>query len=356
MPDSVDDIDISPVGELAALKQERDRLDGYRSRADLMKDKVDAIVYRRVLEDYAVKYAELDHRSAPLTAKARTQYQALLVLERQVRTGFEEARLAKEELEFRYAVGELTDAELAERVEGPQQVLAGRQAELDAIAAIKAQFLSVVPSEHVLAAPVPSNSPDHVETMAPVAASRATPAPAAPAAPAASDANTRPFTGPAIAVRASTAARVSPPPPAAPRAPLDEDEPADRTFLVPDASLEPIDDSTDGARFRLGVITSIGRSAENHIRLDKAGVSRKHAVIRLTERGFALEDLGSQNGTFVNGTRVPQHDLVTGDVIWIGDVKVVFKSTWVPAGASAPVAPEGSSGSAVQQTRRGRRP
>lgn len=103
-----------------------------------------------------------------------------------------------------------------------------------------------------------------------------------------------------------------------------------QTFLVPDASLEPVDDSTDGARFRLGVVTSIGRSAENHIRLVKAGVSRKHAVIRLTERGFLLEDLGSQNGTFVNGSRVPTHNLVDGDEIWIGDVKVRFASAWAP--------------------------
>lgn len=343
MADSINDIDISLVGELAALKLERDRLEGYRSRADLMKDGVDAIVYRRVLEDYAAKHTDLDRKSAPLTARARTQYQALLVLEGQVRTGFEATRLAKEELEFRHAVGELSDADLAERVQGPLQALAERQAELDGIAATKAQFLSVVSSEQVLAAP--KGSTPAGAAARPGASESAAPALSTPAGLATNGDDTRRLAVPAGAGAEADASEVA----------AGEDEPADRTFLVPEASLEPIDDSTDGARFRLGVVTSIGRSAENHIRLIKAGVSRKHAVIRLTERGFALEDLGSQNGTFINGTRVPLHDLADGDVIWIGDVKVVFKSAWVPKGTVAPAVSEGTSGSAVHSSRRSRR-
>ena len=345
MADSLDDIDTSPVGELASVKQERDRLEGYRSRADLMKDQVDVVVYRRVLEDYGAKHAELDRISAPLTALARTQYQALLVLERRVRTGFEEARLAKEELEFRHAVGELTEAQLADKVQEPQQTLAERQADLDAIARIKAQFLDVVPSEDVLALASVESTTMVPATAPPITTSAATPP--------LSGADTRQLLVPPGAGRSEP----TPPQPAedaeeSSQSP-EPDGRGDQTFLVPEASLEPIDDSTDGAHFRLGVVTSIGRSADNHIRLVKAGVSRRHAVIRLTERGFALEDLGSQNGTFINGARAPHHDLADGDVIWIGDVKVVFKSKWAPPGADA--AAGGRSGSAIHQARRSRR-
>lgn len=338
MADTIDDIDVSCVGELAAIKADRDRLEGYRDRAELLKDKVDAIVYRRVLEDYQTKQEQLEKRAAPLTATARTQYQALLALERRIQTGFHEARLAKEELEFRHQVGELSDGELHERVREPESVLASRQAELDAVAATKSTFLGVVPSEQVLVEPVrpATPSPRASATRIPAAPPAAPPAPVS-ASPA-----------PATSVRPPT-----PPPPISTDtqalntnpglmsdAPVDtsvqrlSNETGPQTFLVPDASLEPIDDSTDGARYRLGVVTSIGRSAENHIRLVKAGVSRKHAVIRLTESGFLLEDLGSQNGTFVNGSRVPTHQLTDGDEIWIGDVKVRFASAWTPRGAA----------------------
>lgn len=357
MADTIDDIDVSCVGELAAIKEERDRLEGYRARAELLKDKVDAIVYRRVLEDYQTKQDQLEKRAAPLTATARTQYQALLALERRIQTGFHEARLAKEELEFRYEVGELTDAELSERVRDPETTLAERQAELDAVASTKKTFLSVVPSEQVLVEPVrpatpPPSSARASATRLPAAAPLSSAAPPAPPAPpvVAAPAVAAPQTPPSTVIRPPAS---TPPPlpgdtqPLATNPALSADAPPSdtaaarlrnetgpQTFLVPDASLEPVDDSTDGARFRLGVVTSIGRSAENHIRLVKAGVSRKHAVIRLTERGFVLEDLGSQNGTFVNGARVPTHDLTNGDEIWIGDVKVRFSSAWTPQGAA----------------------
>lgn len=352
MADTIDDIDVSCVGELASIKEERDRLEGYRARADLLKDKVDAIVYRRVLEDYQTKQDQLEKRAAPLTATARTQYQALLSLERRIQTAFQEARLAKEELEFRYEVGELSDADLSERVRDPEVLLAERQAELDAVAATKKTFLSVVPSEQVLVEPVRPATPPPSSVRASGTRMPSAPAPSSPAAPVAQALPPATPEEPAAAVAsgASTPASSPLPPPAtgdtqplATNRALGLDAPPNdtavarlrnetgpQTFLVPDASLEPVDDSTDGARFRLGVVTSIGRSAENHIRLVKAGVSRKHAVIRLTERGFVLEDLGSQNGTFVNGARVPAHDLANGDEIWIGDVKVRFTSAWTP--------------------------
>ncbi|MFN7976720.1 MAG: FHA domain-containing protein [Vicinamibacterales bacterium] len=327
MADSIDQIDVTCVAELGVIKQDRDRLEGFRARADLLKDRVDGVVYRRVLDDYDRKRAELDARAAPLTATARAQYQALLALERQVQSAYNDARLAKEELEFRHAVGELDEGELQTRIAEPDGVIERLQIDLDAVIGLKAKFVAVVPSEDVLLPPAPP------PRVAPAAAA---PAPAPPSDHSAVTIIQRP-------------APAAPPAPAA--TPMPEATGA-QTFHVPDATLEPVDDSTDGEHFRLGIETSIGRSAENHIRLVKTGVSRRHAVIRLGESGFVLEDLASQNGTFVNGTRVATHALVDGDVIWIGDAKVMFKSAWTPPGA----AKEPAGGSAVNSSRRLRRP
>lgn len=328
MADSIDQIDVSCVAELGAIKQDRDRLEGFRSRADLLKDRVDAIVYRRVLDDYDRKRADLDARAAPLTAAAREQYQALLALERQVQAAVTDARLTKEELEFRHAVGELNEEDLRSRAAGPEGVIARLQTDLDAVIELKTRFVAVVPSEDVLLPQAPPPPP----------------AVAAPPAP--------PVAAPPSAHSAVTIIhRPAPAVPAAAAAPMPEATGA-RTFHVPEATLEPVDDSTDGEHFRLGIETSIGRSAENHIRLVKTGVSRRHAVIRLGEAGFVLEDLASQNGTFVNGARVTTHALADGDVIWIGDAKVMFKSAWTPPGT----AKEPTGGSAVHSSRRLRRP
>jgi len=66
--------------------------------------------------------------------------------------------------------------------------------------------------------------------------------------------------------------------------------------------------------------TLIGRGKEAHIAVDDAGASRLHARIFLAEDGrYLLEDIGSRNGTFANGTRVDGiRELASGDRIHIG--------------------------------------
>ena len=58
----------------------------------------------------------------------------------------------------------------------------------------------------------------------------------------------------------------------------------------------------DGATIALSDGTTLmGRSHDNDIVVDEAKVSRNHAGIRKNPNGYWLEDLGSRNGTFVNG-------------------------------------------------------
>jgi pSer/pThr/pTyr-binding forkhead associated (FHA) protein len=62
----------------------------------------------------------------------------------------------------------------------------------------------------------------------------------------------------------------------------------------------------------------VGRSAELDMVLVEDMVSRKHAKITTSERGVTIEDLGSTNGTFVNGEKVRSCPLKDGDRILIG--------------------------------------
>lgn len=68
---------------------------------------------------------------------------------------------------------------------------------------------------------------------------------------------------------------------------------------------------------------TIGREG-NDIVLDNPQVSRRHAVIERANGHHVLRDVGSTNGTFVNGKRVTQHPLIPGDVIQIGAFKLVY--------------------------------
>jgi ABC-type multidrug transport system ATPase subunit len=62
----------------------------------------------------------------------------------------------------------------------------------------------------------------------------------------------------------------------------------------------------------------IGRDPNCEIFIDSLSVSRKHAKLSEHKGSWKIEDLGSQNGTFVNGERIKERDLVVGDQIKIG--------------------------------------
>lgn len=83
----------------------------------------------------------------------------------------------------------------------------------------------------------------------------------------------------------------------------------------------------DGTRFVLSdQVTTIGRSADSTIRLADASVSRRHAEIRPSGDGWTVVDLGSTNGTRVNGAPVKERRLQDGDTVATGDATLRFEA------------------------------
>lgn len=70
----------------------------------------------------------------------------------------------------------------------------------------------------------------------------------------------------------------------------------------------------------------IGRKSENDIVLEEKNVSRKHARISLREDQYILEDLGSMGGTLLNGEKISEGEMHTGDIIKIGSYTLRFDS------------------------------
>jgi two-component system NtrC family sensor kinase len=91
------------------------------------------------------------------------------------------------------------------------------------------------------------------------------------------------------------------------------------------ASLFVIQGRDQGTRFQLeDTIHSIGRTHSHSIRLHDTEVSRNHAEIVRRGDTYQVRDLGSSNGTFVNGRAINERDLVTGDQIQIGRTTLLY--------------------------------
>lgn len=68
----------------------------------------------------------------------------------------------------------------------------------------------------------------------------------------------------------------------------------------------------------------LGRSRDADVRISDVNISRKHAELRHEETAYWIVDLGSLNGTLVNGKRVDRRKLRDGDRITLGSTEIVF--------------------------------
>jgi hypothetical protein len=85
----------------------------------------------------------------------------------------------------------------------------------------------------------------------------------------------------------------------------------------------PSGDPPVGASFSLDAITSLGRDVNNSIVIEDPFASQEHAILTFRGRDWYVEDLGSTNGTYVNGNRVDGVAPVGfGDELQVGQVRL----------------------------------
>jgi hypothetical protein len=90
----------------------------------------------------------------------------------------------------------------------------------------------------------------------------------------------------------------------------------------------PGGDPEQGRSFDLDAITTLGRDVNNAIVVDDPFASAEHAVLTYRGRSWYVEDLGSTNGTFVNGRAVASvAPLGFGDEVSIGQVRMRLERT-----------------------------
>jgi pSer/pThr/pTyr-binding forkhead associated (FHA) protein len=93
--------------------------------------------------------------------------------------------------------------------------------------------------------------------------------------------------------------------------------------------LETTDLTSERVTFRIpaGSVKTIGRATGAEFILDRALVSRLHCQLTAADDSVQVKDLGSTNGTFVNGQRVQTSDLHEGDTLGLGRVELLVSRT-----------------------------
>ena len=256
--------DTTVLEQFVELTRQRKMLDEFQARAAQGKDKVDEAVYRRVVEDYTARVTALSAALEPLKAKVRAEFERLRASYERLDELRQRAGLEKQELEFRQQIGELDTVQAAERLSVPTQTILDCSARMARLDEYRARFGEAVGSEEALLG----------------------------------TATRRIATVPGSAADVKTAGA--------------------RALLHVEG------DGADAADYALGTTTRIGRAEDNDVCIQSRGLSRQHAVITATARGFTLRDLESQNGTTVNGAPVTEHALADGDVITLGDARLHF--------------------------------
>uniref|UniRef100_A0A7C2NPQ5 FHA domain-containing protein n=1 Tax=Thermoanaerobaculum aquaticum TaxID=1312852 RepID=A0A7C2NPQ5_9BACT len=249
-----------------------------------MKDRGSPEVYTRVRKDYEARFAALESQARPLLDKARREYARLKAVVTELERKLNAARLAKEEVEFRNALGEYTQSQFAELLAQAEGEVAEVEGHLAEAGALRQRFLEAVLSESELeggAAPPPPPSHAKAEEAA----------------------------APPPSVEATEAMALATPPP--------EEAGATIALAMPRLLVQTPEGVSQEFQLKAQV-TTIGRSPRNDICIAEASVSRQHAEIFLSARGYSIRDLGSNNGVFVNGQKVVEHLLASGDVIELG--------------------------------------
>ena len=90
---------------------------------------------------------------------------------------------------------------------------------------------------------------------------------------------------------------------------------------------------SSGSRYLLDTeVVTAGRQPDSDIFLDDVTVSRRHAEFRRIEDGFAVRDVGSLNGTYVNRDRIEDVLLSDGDEVQIGKFRLMYFASRRAAG------------------------
>ncbi len=270
------------LNEIKSLLQEKDRVLQVLERAHQEKDTVRESVLKRVLLEYQEKWNSLYERAQPLIKELSEKIEEMDNHQKSLeaaKLGMEER---VEEVEFRYKIGDMEEDAYLEKKQSTIEELESIKAELDELDKELTDYKRAL---ETLKQPLPE---DLQVFLSEVIGSEA-------AAPKSAAAESKPSVEP------------------------------EAVFTPRNAYLEMV---ADGSRYPLvPPVITIGRAKDNHIVLDDSRVSRYHGRIEIEgdfER-IIYRDLGSSNGSFLNGRKIVESELKEADKLFLGSTELVVR-------------------------------
>lgn len=334
MLEELPDLDVSHLDSLARLEADASAIKELLDKAARRRQE-ELDMYARVMGDYQARLSTLLEQATALRQQLRKDLPKVEAIYDRCRVALDKATVQLKECEFRYGIGEFTAADFQRCQQAARQAIAEREAEFESIRNLWLRYtelLSSAPASHRSAAhlQVPSVSPPTADTAEDLASAPAVAETGQAEAPAAE--KPAPAAGPVAGEpsgRAEEPTRFWRPSATDFKAPSEgkavgQDE-AFGTIALSSAMLIEDRGGLPGAHFRLGLLTMIGRTADNQIVVPSKAVSRQHASIAVSNGAYVVRDLDTPNGTFVNDERISEHRLKDGDKITIGEKAFVFK-------------------------------
>lgn len=320
-------VDLSAVEALVAIKSEQDQLADRLKAMESKRSQVSSEVYQRVQSDYRTRQSELSSQAAPLIQRAGEAYRALRAELVDLESAFKTAKLDREEIDFRHALGEFDDKELAARVKAVDARVAEHgQARTKALA-LKERFLAVVSNESELDASdedtarmdaIPGVSAKPADSSATVISGPVTPAPA----------KADPDATLVAALPALKPLPIVPPPPAPAAAANAGKRPRnpDATVVFRQGRLEPRNPEAGSVVQTLGLKPiSIGSDPACDLQLSASGIAKRQLEITMTRAGFCIRDVAANGAVKINGEVVQERVLAESDTLSVGPAQFNFR-------------------------------
>ncbi len=294
--DPLAEIELGALKELKILRDQQAVVEGRLEELEKHRGSTSPLVFERVMHDYRSQIGALDERAEPLRCSVRAEFAKLERLVDRLHEDEQAVRSSREELVLRHQVGEFSKEEFDSRIACVEQQMARAAKRVERGTQLRHHFVAAFRSEDELTLGEPPPL-----APAPTAATVATPqVPASPGEP------EEQIGGTLIIPSQELGA----------------------TMMVDPARLVLVGEGEEPEIHSLRLdVTLLGRDSGCHIRIKSKTVSRRHAEIRLEAQGFTVHDLGSENGTYLNGERITVAVAVLkhGDKVRFGDSEFVFE-------------------------------
>lgn len=288
-------------------------------------DTVSEVVYARILEDYQHKLEQLNMELSPLYDQLKLRKAEIVEAIDEVEEELKAYMVEKEEISVRADLGEFTEKKAASKIDSLEKENEDKFERLNKLKSELDKVDEVLTAE-VGAQEMPISVPEPLKEFGEDL----------PEAVAEDIQEDQEVNEPSTLSEKDPEDELLPPPPPedsgavnADKTILDLGKEVEQgsTLLFRPPTLSILSGDQQGTEFRLKMgVTNIGSGSENDILMDDPSIAEKHAQITFGPDGFTIYDYNTPGGILINGQRISEHLVQSGDKIQIGDIELRFEN------------------------------